>query len=86
MTRSNTELREAAHKAMDGYLDSGGPSDFIIISRKDHDRNWKSAQLQLLSELLEQKKTYDTLRTNKPWSVEAVPVSVIDNLKKGLSG
>lgn len=28
---------------MDAYLDAGGPADFLILSKADHDRNWESS-------------------------------------------
>lgn len=38
-TSQSDELRQAAHKAMDAYLDAGGTDDFVIISRRDIERN-----------------------------------------------
>lgn len=32
-------VRDAAHKAMDAYLDAGGPPDFVIMSSEDLARN-----------------------------------------------
>lgn len=36
----NTELRTKAHEAMDKYLDAGGPFEFVIMARRDMERNF----------------------------------------------
>lgn len=37
---SNTaDLRDLAHKTLDAYLDAGGSNEFVIVSRRDLERN-----------------------------------------------
>lgn len=41
--KTEKEIREAAHKAMDAYLDAGGDPEFIITSQRDFDRNYQTS-------------------------------------------
>jgi hypothetical protein len=92
------EIREAAHKTMDAYLDAGGPSDFLIVSREELELSLgttisaaiKAERERLLEELESRvvqawdKKVIDrAAKINQPApAYEAVPLHYIRGLLK----
>ena len=47
--QSNSDIRAAAYKAMDAYLDAGGSTELIITSKEDYERNFEVSMNIMLS-------------------------------------